>query len=264
MVNDNSGVKGLIFDIKEFALHDGNGIRTTVFLKGCPLRCIWCHNPEGLSPKPELSVKKSRCKGCGLCQKGCAHEDCAAFDRCLHICPDNLVEKIGTFVDSGLLAADLLAHADFFNACGGGVTFSGGEPLMQHEFLQDIMKRLKGKLHIAIETSGFAQTDVFSKIINLCDFVYMDLKIINKEEHIRYTGVDNTIILNNAEVLKSSGIPSTFSVPMIPGITDGEENLEAIHKIAGNVPVRYLKYNTLAGAKYDNIGKKFLYNQNIT
>ena len=257
----HSKVSGLIFDIKEFALHDGEGIRTTVFLKGCPLRCIWCHNPEGLSPKPELSVKKNRCKNCGLCQKECSHEDCKGLNRCLHICPDNLVERIGTYIDSDTLARKLLKQCDFLNACGGGITFSGGEPLLQHEFLYDVIKRLKGKVHIAIETSGFAPSDVFRKVIELCDFVYMDLKIADKEKHIKFTGVDNSVILQNAEILKSSGIPSTFSVPLIPGITDSGENLAEIRKIAGDTPVRYLKCNPLAGAKYDNIGKEFLYDK---
>lgn len=254
-------MQGLIFDIKEFALHDGDGIRTTVFLKGCPLRCVWCHNPEGLSPHPELSVKKSRCKHCGLCQKGCDHEDCSPFDRCLHICPENLVEKIGIYITSDDLAARLLKQADFLKTCGGGITFSGGEPLMQHEFLLEVIGKLKGKVHIAIETSGFAPAEVFQKVAEQCDFVYMDLKIADGEKHKKYTGVDNCQILENADFLKKSGINACFSVPLIPGITDSEDNLEAIRKIAGDTPVRYLKYNKLAGAKYENIGKKFLYKE---
>lgn len=256
-------MQGLIFDIKEFALHDGDGIRTTVFLKGCPLRCIWCHNPEGLSPEPELSIKKSRCKQCGLCLQKCQHDDCAAFDRCLHICPDNLVEKIGTYVSSQELSEKLLSQSNFLNSCGGGVTFSGGEPLMQHDFLIDVIKKLKGSVHIAIETSGFAPSHIFSQVINMCNFVYMDLKIIDSDKHKKYTGADNSVILQNAEILKSSGIEACFSVPLIPGITDTEDNLAAIKRIAGPLPVRYLKYNTLAGAKYENIGKKFLYKELI-
>ena len=254
-------MQGLIFDIKEFALHDGEGIRTTVFLKGCPLRCIWCHNPEGLSPHPELSVKKNRCKQCGLCQQGCTHDDCAPFGRCLHICPENLVEKIGTYVSSSDLAEKLLSQSEFLKSCGGGITFSGGEPMMQHEFLIDVLKKLKGKVHIAIETSGFAPSDIFSQVISLCYFVYMDLKIADSQKHKKYTGVDNSIILANAQILKSSGIEACFSVPLIPNITDTEDNLSAIKKIAEPLPIRYLKYNTLAGAKYENIGKKFLYKE---
>ena len=187
--------RGMIFDIKEFSLGDGEGIRTTVFMKGCPLSCVWCHNPEGLSAGRELYVKKANCIDCGLCKKPCGHEDCKPFGRCLHICPRDLVSVVGREWEAEELCACLLGQADFLNSVGGGVTFSGGEPLMQSEFVADVLDRLDGKLHRAIETSGYADRSVFENVVSKCDFVYMDIKLADSERHKKYTGAHNKIIL---------------------------------------------------------------------
>ena len=248
---------GIVFDIKEFAVHDGEGIRTTVFLKGCPLRCAWCHNPEGLSHKPELYVKKSNCLGCGRCGEPCDHEECKAYGRCLYICPKDLVSVAGKEWRAEELAQKLLAHKDFFESVGGGVTLSGGEPLLQSDFCVELLGYLKGKIHTAIETSGYASAEDFARVIELCDFVFMDIKLADSEAHRRYTGVDNRLILENAEYLKKSGIPHTFRTPMIPDITDTEENLSAIGRIVGESTWEKLPYNALAGAKYSNVGREF-------
>lgn len=248
---------GTVFDIKEFAVHDGAGIRTTVFLKGCPLRCVWCHNPEGLSPKRELYVKKNNCMECGLCSRGCDHEECKPFGRCLHICPRDLVSVAGREWEAKELADKLLTHKDFFESVGGGVTLSGGEPLLQSDFCVELLGYLGGKIHTAIETSGYASADDFRRVTELCDFVYMDIKIADPEKHKKYTGVDNAIILDNAAYLKSSGKPHVFRTPLIPNITDTEKNLAAIAEIVGDSPWEKLPYNSLAGAKYANVGRKF-------
>lgn len=250
-------MKGIIFDIKEFSLNDGEGIRTTVFMKGCPLSCIWCHNPEGLSAARELYVKKGSCTGCGLCQRPCEHKDCKPFGRCLHICPRDLVSVVGAEWEADRLIEKLLSQADFLRSVGGGVTFSGGEPLLQHEFVGEVLEKLGGRLHRAIETSGYAERDIFEKIISKCDFVYMDLKLFDSGEHRKYCGVGNEKILKNAEILKSSGVKYIFRVPLIPSITDTEENLRAIAKFAGEAPVELLPYNRLAPAKYKNAGREF-------
>lgn len=250
-------MRGLIFDIKEFSLNDGEGIRTTVFMKGCPLSCVWCHNPEGLSAVRELYVKKGNCTGCGLCKKPCDHEDCKPFGRCLHICPRDLVSVAGVEWEADRLTEKLLSQADFLKSVGGGVTFSGGEPLLQHEFVGEVLLRLEDRLHRAIETSGYADSAVFEKIISKCDFVYMDLKLFDSEEHKKYCGVGNEKILKNAEILKKSGVKYIFRVPLIPSITDTEENLRAIAEFAGNSPVELLPYNRLAPAKYKNAGREF-------
>lgn len=248
---------GIIFDIKEFALNDGDGIRTTVFFKGCPLRCIWCHNPEGLSASPELYVKRSGCLNCGLCRKGCSHKECQPYGRCLHICPCDLIAVAGKVWDSDALIEKLLSQAGVLKALGGGVTLSGGEPLMQHEFAYEILTALKGKVHRSIETSGFAPSEIFRKVAGECDFVIMDIKIADDAMHKLYTGVSNKQIIENATWLKGAGIPHLFRTPLIPDITDTEENLRAISAIVGDDKIELLPYNHLAGAKYESVGRVF-------
>lgn len=250
-------MRGLIFDIKEFSLNDGKGIRTTVFMKGCPLSCVWCHNPEGLSGKRELYVKKGSCTGCGLCLKPCDHEDCKPFGRCLHICPRDLVSVAGEEWEAEDLAKRLLSQADFLSSVGGGVTFSGGEPLLQHGFVGEVLSMLEGRLHRAVETSGYADGEIFERIVSRCDFVYMDLKLLDGEKHKKLCGVDNEKILKNAEMLKRSGVEYVFRVPLVPGVTDTEENQRAIAEFVGDSPVELLPYNRLAPAKYENTGRKF-------
>ena len=225
---------GLIFDIKEFAVHDGGGIRTTVFFKGCPLSCAWCHNPEGLSARRELYVSEGRCTHCGLCRRSCEHSDCAELGRCLHVCPQNLVRAVGESYEAAALAEKLLRHKSLFDSTGGGVTLSGGEPLLQAEFATELLALLRGRVHTAIETSGFASSEIFRRVTDLCDFVFMDIKIADGEMHKKYTGVDNTLILENARYLKESGKPHRFRTPLIPDITDTCENLDAIARIVGD------------------------------
>ena len=240
---------GTIFDIKELAVHDGPGLRTTVFFKGCPLRCRWCHNPEGLSPQPQLMYKKAACRDCGLCRRPCSHPDCQPFGRCLHICPENCLELAGRTVSSQTLAEELLASADVLGQGFGGVTFSGGEPLAQPAFLLETASLLRG-VHLCVETSGYASETVFSQMLRTMDYVIMDVKLADSGLHRRYTGVDNSRILANLRLLQSSGIPHLIRTPLIPGITDTPENLDAIRLLAGDSSWEQLPYNTLAGAKY--------------
>ncbi len=250
-------MNGIIFDIKEFALNDGDGIRTTVFFKGCPLRCIWCHNPEGLSPTPELYIKTNGCKKCGLCKKACAHEDCKPYGRCLHICPLDLVSTAGKIYTSDELAEKLLSGSAIYKSTDGGITLSGGEPLLQADFAYELLLKLRGKVHRSIETSGYAETNIFKKVISECDFIFMDIKLAKDDEHIRYTGKSNEKILKNLEWLKKSGIPHTFRTPLIPGITDTDENLKLISELVGDDRIELLPYNTLAPAKYASVGRSF-------
>jgi len=248
---------GIVFDIKEFAVFDGPGIRTTVFMKGCPLRCQWCHNPEGLEFHPQLMVQYSRCTGCGLCRAGCDHPECRGFDRCLHACPNGLISLSGREVDSGELAAKLLRERDFWDISGGGVTLSGGEPLAQPEFLLDLLDKLEG-VHRCVETSGFAPTDVFAAMCARTELVMMDLKLIDPDLHKQYTGQDNALILQNLDYLRQSGHPCIIRTPLIPGVTDTMENLSAIAKLLVGIPglqrAELLPYNPMAGAKYPQLG----------
>ncbi len=250
-------MNGIIFDIKEFALNDGAGVRTTVFFKGCPLACRWCHNPEGQKPEPELYIKQNGCLDCGLCRRPCTHPDCQPFGRCLHICPKNLVTVKGEVVSAEALVERLLRGRDFLTASGGGVTLSGGEPLMQADFAAEVLDLLAGKVHRAVETSGYASAAAFEKVAKRCDFVYMDLKLADPAAHKTWTGGDNACILANAAWLKKSGIPHTFRTPLIPGVTDTAENLAAIAAIVGDSPWEKLPYNKLAPAKYKCVGREW-------
>ena len=250
-------MKGLIFDIKQFSVNDGEGVRTTVFFKGCPLRCVWCHNPEGLTPARELYERREGCRDCGLCRIPCEHEECRPYARCLHVCPAHLLREVGIFYEVDALAEKLLAGKDFLSFAGGGITFSGGEPLLQAAFCEEIAQRLRGEVHLALETSGYAHPADFALIVSLFDFVMMDLKIMDEETHKKYTGVSNREILENARWLKGSGIPFVFRTPLIPGITDTEENLAAIADFAEDARVELLPYNTLAAAKYASVHRTY-------
>ena len=264
---------GMIFDIKEMAVHDGPGLRTTVFLKGCPLRCVWCHNPEGLSPRPQLYVRENGCRGCGLCRRGCEHLDCQPFGRCLHVCPQGLISVSGREMSAEQLAKRIMRCAAIFgdeaDESRGGVTFSGGEPLLQGEFVLDVISELerlcreagRGRIHCAIETSGYADPAVFERVISAMDFVYMDLKLADDALHMQYTGVSNRLILQNLEILRRSRVPCVIRTPLIPGITDTKENLEAIRRLADDLPQELLDYNPMAGAKYPLLGMKFKYDE---
>ena len=251
---------GLLFDIKEFAIHDGPGVRTTVFFKGCPLRCLWCHNPEGISPEKQLMTKASRCRHCGKCRQPCTHPECRPFGRCLYACPDALISVCGKEWSADELTDRLTRDAELLRESGGGVTFSGGEPLMQPDFLTDMLKRMrKADIHTAIETSGAAGPETFSEVARTASLIIMDLKLADPAAHRRFTGADNAVILKNAAFLQKNGIPHLFRTPLIPGITDTERNLGALREIVGDSPWETLPYNTLAGAKYPMLGLPFLY-----
>ena len=247
---------GTIFDIKEMAVHDGPGIRTTVFLKGCPLHCRWCHNPEGLSFEPQLMYKDARCIDCKSCMKECEHEECKPFGRCIHACPENCLEIAGREVSAKELANELKESAYILGNSFGGFTFSGGEPLAQPEFLLELIEELKD-YHLCIETSGYCNSKIFKDIIEKLDFIIMDIKLADYKKHKEYTGVGNDKILSNFELLKKSGKPYIIRTPLIPGITDTRENLMEIEKIIGDSSWEKLPYNAAAGAKYKMLGMEY-------
>lgn len=223
-------LSGTVFDIREFTVHDGPGFRTTVFLKGCPLRCSWCHNPEGMSPHPETMQSRSGKR------------------------------VVGKAYTSAQLAAILNRQAKILTDAGGGVTFSGGEPLSQAAFLAETIGRLSG-LHVLLDTSGYANEADFRLVAEKCDLVYFDLKLVDREEHLRHTRVENAPILRNLKSLSTMGVPFVIRAPLIPGLTDTEQNLEAIAQTAAPLPglvrVDLLPYNFAAGGKYASVGKQF-------
>ncbi len=221
-----AAVTGTVFDIRELTVHDGPGIRTTVFLKGCPLRCAWCHNPEGLSPAPQLLRN-------------------ATGER-----------RVGQHYTSVELSTLLNRQAPLLRG-HGGITFSGGEPLMQAAFVADTINRLEG-LHVTLGTSGYAPTEDFRRVVAKCDLVLFDLKLMDADAHRRWTGADNEPILRNLAALAELGIPFVIRVPLVPGVTDTEVNLRAIARrvstLPGRPPVELLPYNRAAGGKYAACG----------
>jgi pyruvate formate lyase activating enzyme len=252
--------KGFIFDIEEFAVHDGPGIRKTVFIKGCPLRCNWCHNPEGLSFKRELMVSLGSCINCGTCTELCKNKECTSCGRCVDVCPLHLRKICGTEYEAKDLARELLKGKDILEKCNGGITLSGGEPMAQPEFLLELVEYLKA-LHIAVETSGYAPKNTFKKILDSVDLVLMDIKHTDPVVHKAVTNVDNELILSNLRYLCSTNKAFYIRIPLIPGINDKNENMEktaALLKDAKSlIRVELLPYNKTAGAKYLMLGKEY-------
>jgi len=253
-------VNGTIFDIKEFAVYDGPGIRTTVFLKGCPLRCKWCHNPEGLLRKTQLMVSVAACTHCGECKAHCTHEECIACGSCIPYCKAGLRRLCGEELSPQELAARLIRDKSLWESSGGGVTFSGGEPLSQWKFVRETIALLDGA-HTAVETSGFAPEEVFAEAVHTVDLVIMDLKHMDSAQHAFWTGQPNERILANARLLLASDTPCILRVPLIPGVNDSPENLEATANfVSGSknlIRVELLPYHKTAGAKYEMAGMTY-------
>lgn len=253
---------GTIFDIKEFAVHDGPGVRQTVFLKGCPLRCQWCHNPEGLAPYPQLMYSRQSCTHCEQCSAVCPRngKPCTVCGRCVEVCPLGLRQISGRTVTSHELVRELRKNSGYYEELGGGVTFSGGEPLMQSDFLLEVLEQIKD-LHTAIETSAFASPEIFHPVVSRLSLVIIDIKLVNAEAHKRYTGVDNAPILENLAWLCRGSKPFVVRIPLIPGVNDSSENLEATARLVAGVGsllrVELLPYHKTAGAKYEMLGKPY-------
>ena len=262
-------VRGLIFEVREFALHDGPGVRTSVFFKGCPLRCRWCHNPESQAPTPELLLNRSRCSGCGACEKICdaalsrsRRSRCVACGRCVDLCPQGARNLCGWETDVPTLVERLLRRRDLFELSGGGVTLTGGEPLFQPIFAVELARSLRDAgIHVALETCGFAPPDVFDALTAEVDLIYFDVKILAPERSRRWTGVDSAPILANLRRLCASGRPFVVRTPLIPGVNDSPEERAAVERLVDGVPsalgVEFLPYNVAAGAKYALLDRQF-------
>ena len=254
----DSELTATIFEVREFCLHDGPGIRTTVFFKGCPLRCAWCHNPEGLSPEPEMLFKSAKCHHCGNCKNG-------------GDCPHGARVPCGRRWTVEELAQEIRVNADILRSSGGGVTFSGGEPLMQAKFLCALADKLKTgtdplhlgtvPLHLALETSGYAPEAVYREVVERMDLVFQDLKHPDPVEHKRWTGVDPAPIHANLAWLKASGKPFVARIPLIPGVNDSEEAKEGFACLldgkSGLLRVELLPYHLTAAAKYPFTGRTY-------
>ncbi len=253
-------MKGIIFNIEEFAVHDGPGIRKLVFFKGCPMQCTWCHNPEGISFKKELMIRVDACISCGKCTEVCFNDECIVCGDCVDACSLRLRKICGVEIEADVLAKKLLKGKEVLINSGGGITISGGEPLAQPDFLFDLIKHLN-PLHIAIESSGYAKKKVFQTMVSRTDLVLMDIKHIDPLIHKKYTGVSNRLILENLRFLCQSDTDFNIRIPLIPGVNDTFDNLEKTALLIRDAKhlkrVELLPYHKTAGAKYSLLSKKY-------
>ena len=267
---------GLIFDIKRYSIHDGPGIRTTVFFKGCPLECWWCHNPESQSPIPERMFWEHRCIHCGECEAVCPHEatvwigngalvaedNCVLCGNCVQICYAGAREIVGRWMTVEQVMAEVERDVPFFDQSHGGVTLSGGEPLFQPDFLRQLLVSCREQeIHTALDTCGYAPWEVLDSVRNLVNLFLYDLKLIDNERHRHFTGVSNQIILRNLQSLAANGHNIRLRVPLIPGVNDDEENLNQIASFAAGLPlskrVDLLPYHYAAADKYYRLDKPY-------
>ncbi|MBA3073066.1 MAG: glycyl-radical enzyme activating protein [Anaerolineae bacterium] len=266
---------GMIFDIKKYAINDGPGIRTTVFFQGCALACQWCHNPES---QPNLSVlmyRANRCVLCGACVEVCPQhaitlDGFSSTDRslcntcgvCTETCYNGARELSGYQVSVDQVMSEVLRDTPFYDGSGGGVTFSGGEPLLQPRFLLELLRACREhELHTVVDTSGFAAWEVLNSLRENVDLFLFDLKNMDDERHIQYTGVSNQLILSNLKHLTEAGSAITIRIPLIPGINDDEENLRASGEFIRSLPnisgVELMGYHDLAAAKYEALDLEY-------
>ena len=263
-------MKAKIFEIKRFAVHDGDGIRTTVFFKGCPLQCVWCHNPEGISPRSELASWAHKCIGCGECVAVCpmgAHtienglhaynrEKCVACGKCVEPCLGSALTFYGTETTVEELLPTLLKDKEYFDNSGGGVTLSGGECLLYADFCAELLEKLqKNGINTAVDTCGFVPKRALDKVMPYTDIFLYDLKAIDEEVHRKCTGHGNEKIIENLFYLDKNGCKTEIRIPFVPDFNDGE--IEKIGSVLVRLKhltkVRVLAYHNYAGSKYDSL-----------
>jgi pyruvate formate lyase activating enzyme len=272
--------EGTIFKIKRFSVHDGPGIRTSVFLKGCPLNCIWCHSPEGISQDISIWYDKSLCIACGECVKACRvhaleliasmesfmnidRNKCNISGECVKVCPTGAIQFSGYKTNVSQIIDEIEKDILYYNTSGGGVTLTGGEPLFQPDFSEAILKEcVKRNIHTAIETSLFCDFEIIKQISAFVNLFFIDMKIDDQTQHLKYTGKSNEIIKENFRYLAVSGKDIIVRIPLIPGITDTDENKNQIrnfvYEIKESIPIEFISYNPLAGNNYKRLGIPFL------
>jgi len=271
-----SGAKGLVFSIQRYSIHDGPGIRTTVFLKGCPLKCKWCSNPESINPCPELMVRDAKCDSCGKCVDACISRAISLQDehvlidrakcdlclKCIDVCPKGVIELTGKYMSVDDAAEECGKDEIFYQNSGGGVTLSGGEPLYQHEFALNLLKACKERaLSTAIDTSGFASWKVMEKVLPYTDLLLYDIKHLDPEMHYNATGVNNEVILENLQKVVNSGKSRVWiRIPVIPNYNDSESYIEKLAETLVGMPaekISLLGYHEWGKPKYFSLGRDY-------
>ncbi len=266
---------GLIFDIKRYAINDGPGIRLVVFFKGCNLRCAWCHNPEGITAKPEKLYTPAKCISCGTCVAVCPEQAialtahgiatdmarCTMCGRCAEVCPTKAIEMSGKSMTVAEIMDVIEKERIFFDQSGGGVTFSGGEPLVYSEMLIELLDECGKKgIHRAVDTAGHASREIMQEVAKRTDLFLYDLKIMDEDLHEQWTGVKNDRIFANLRTLAATGAHIIIRIPLVARINDDEENIrktaEFISSLPGKIPeVHLLPYHAIARHKYAKLGR---------
>jgi pyruvate formate lyase activating enzyme len=271
--DENGKIKGLVFDIQRFSTHDGPGIRTTVFLKGCPLSCSWCHNPESQSSEYELFFNKNSCIGCESCNKICPfggarellsavalrHEKCGTCNLCADVCPSKAIERIGKIYTSGEIVEEAEKDRPFYENSGGGITISGGEPMFQFDFTLDILKKLNRKqIHTVIETSGYTTPGRILEIAPYTDLFLWDIKATNETLHKKYTGVSFNPIIKNLKLIDLTGAKTILRLIIVPGVNMNNlhyENIANLYNELENIQgIELLKYHDYGISKREKLG----------
>ena len=265
-------MKGKIFSIKRFSVHDGDGIRTTVFFKGCSLKCRWCHNPESFTAATELGFYQEKCVDCGACVSVCPQKAqvvqdgkhsflrklCNGCGACERVCPASALQIFGKEISVDELVDELLEDKDFYKTTNGGVTLSGGECLLQAEFCAEVLKRLKDHgVHTAVDTCGFVARLAIDKVLPYTDIFLYDIKAYDEDVHIQCTGKSNAVILENLQYLSSKGAKVEIRIPFVPGYND--KQMDKIGRFLTQIncieKVKVLPYHNFAASKYEALGK---------
>lgn len=273
MAIDTRPLRGRVARIARGAVHDGPGVRTVVFFKGCPLRCAWCHSPEMQVADVEVLVLRQRCISCGACVRACGHgaaglpaegptidrPRCARCGACAAVCPSGARELLGSFMDVDAVMAVVRRDVPFYDASGGGVTFSGGEPLLQPAFLEALLARCRAEgIHAAIETCGHAPREAILRVQRYSPLFLFDVKLVDHDRHRVVTGAANAQILANLRELARQRADIVIRFPLVPGITDDEENVSGVAALAASVGARrvdVLPYHRAGIARYPRLGR---------
>ncbi len=271
-------MKSLVTNIQGYSIHDGPGIRTVVFLKGCGLECQWCSNPECISPRPEVGFIKTLCTKCGRCADVCpegalVYEEgklpyidrkrCTGCGECSSVCSYQALVLYGKPMDADEVFDAVERDKMFYQASGGGVTLSGGEPLLQPQFVCDLFEKCRrAGIQTCLETSGHAAGSALRQVLPYTDYILCDLKHLNSEKHRQYTGQPNSLVLSNAEIAAASGVETLFRMPLVPGINDDLQNIretaEFLHGLGNNTPrIELMPYHRLGKGKYDALDRRY-------